>query len=662
MTERKFPGYLFVFPLLWCVLTALPAAGGPERAWGLIAWRADIVVWLPSLLAAIFITLAGLAGKAAWLERELSAVTRRVNVFLAGMSEHGRRFLPLLALAVAGWILRSRNFFMGDGWALIENVRKPFYLHINEPLDFFTHQLVARLLAMLSIKDGALAYQFPAVLLMLPLFLLLLWKISALIRPERHERTAVFLILTFTGCLQIFLGHVESYGLVNLFLCLFIYLGLKAISGEGKSRLWLMAVMSVLAILSHLTAVTILPALVFACLHRWRFNRPGRSFTVVFSLCAVAALAGILFFDLPGMTPLYASKTGDQAPFTLLEPRYLWFKLNLLLMLAPSAFLLLPAAVAGRWKLNPAACPELYFLLLSAAGPLFFFFGANAMLGLRDWDLLCLPALPITLFAVWLFLRLQSAGAGRALWLGGAALAAASQITAFVWMNSSQDSGVKFLDSMLPHEVYNGYNPLQLGYLFEENGYLPESLHQYSGILQKEFLANRVVNAGTIFIRLGMPDSTISMSRDLIGQYSVDSKRLCLVYSNMSMAYDLIDRPDSAHVFFLLCVDGGVTPKDAYLDLWIEQLRLHAVQKGLLRNGLGSLTDYGQLMLLARMYSIANDTKNLTLVYDRLFGCRLDCAQWFGLVEFSRRVVNPEFAEKVSRRAVENCPELAGNK
>jgi hypothetical protein len=659
MTEGKYPGYLFAVLLLWCALTALPAAGGPDRVWGLIAWRADIAVWLPSWLIVSILSLIGLSGKSVWLERELSSATHRLEVFLAGVSQHGRRFLPLLALAPVGWILRSRNYFMGDGWALIENVRKPFYLHTNEPLDFFAHQLFSRLLAILSIKDGALAYQFPAVLILIPLFLSLLWKVSALVRPEKHERTAVFLILTFTGCLQIFLGHVESYGLVNLFLCLFLYLGLKAISGEGKSSLWLMTVVSVLAIFSHLSAITILPALAFALLHQRRFTNSGRSFTIVFSLCAVAAMAGILFFDLPGMTPLSASKTGDQMPYTLLDPRYLWFKLNLLLMLAPAAFMLFPAAMAGRWRLNAAARPELYFLSLSAAGPLFFFFGANAMLGLRDWDLLCLPALPLTLLVVTAFARMRCAAAGRALYLGIAALAASIQTLAFVWVNSGQESGVKFLDSMLPHEVYNGYNPLQLGYLFEEKGYLQESLHQYNGISQKEFIINRVVNEGTIYLRLGQPDSTIRITRDFLSGYGINSSVLSPMYSNLSLAYDLIGQPDSAHVNFMRCLEHGGTPNDFYIEMWAGCLRERVAREGYLRRGLENLSDFDILQLLVRLYALSNDANNMRRVYDRIWQCRFDCGQWMKVVEFSRKAVNAEFADKVARRAAQECPELA---
>ncbi len=656
MTERKFPGYLFVFPLLWCLLTALPAVGGPDRVWGFIAWRADIFVWLPAWLIVTAMSLAGLAGKAVWLERDLPQLSRLSARFFNRSGARAWFWLAPLTVAV-GWGLRSRNFFMGDGWALIDNVRKPFYFHANEPLDFFAHQLFSCLLALLSVKDGAVVYAVLAVLL-LPLFLWFLWKISALVRPEKHERTAVFLILMFTGCVQLLLGHVESYTLVNLFICLSLCLGLKTIAAKGKNSLWPITAATVLAALSHLSAVSLLPALIFVWLYQWRLNKSGRSFTVLFSVCAVAALAGLLFFDLPGMTPLYASKTGDHAPFTLLDPRYLWFKLNLLLMLAPSAFLLLPAALSRSWKLDPAARPELYFLMLSAAGPLFFFFGANAMLGLRDWDLLCLPALPITLLAAWLFLRLREAGAGRALWLSGAALAAACQIMAFVWVNTGKDSGVEFLDRMRQHEIYTGSNMLQLGYLFEEQNYLPESLRQYLGITQKEFAANRAVNAGTIFIRLGMPDSTISLGRYLLDRYDVTSKGFGQICSNLSLAYDLTGQPDKANAVFLLYVDSGETPNGAYLDMWVEQLRSLVAKKGYLREGLDKLTDHGQLMLLARLYALSKDTANLRLVYARIFECWFDCGQWRSTLEFTRRVVNREFADQMARQAALECPEL----
>ncbi|MCE5272198.1 hypothetical protein LLH00_13050 [bacterium] len=647
----------------------LPLTGGPSWLWGLIAGQAAAAVWLPAWLTVTLLALAGLAGKSGWFEREPPGLTSSVNSVWEGLGTPGRKwFWPSLAVVAVGWGLREQNFFMGDGWALIDNVRKPFYLHPNEPLDFFTHQLFQRLLTLLGIADGAVAYALLAVLL-LPVLLWLTWRMAGLLcRDSRESRTAVFLILAFGGTLQLFLGYVESYTLVNLFACLFLYLGIKALSGEGKGLPWALSIAAALALLSHLSAAMLLPALLFVWL---RGRAPAgdravktakRDFGVILTLCVLGALAGLLFFNPPGLTPLWPSLLSEQAPFTLYDPRYLLFKLNLLLLVAPAAFLLLLAATFGGWRrIGRQERPVFHFLLLSAAGTLFFFFSANAMLGIRDWDLLCLPALPFTVLAAWVFLRLRRSGPGRTLWLGLTALAAAAQTLAFVWVNSSQDSGVAFLDRMLPHEVYVGSNVLQLGFLFEEREYRQEALNQYRAMKRHELSATRAVNLGVMLVQFGKPDSVITVTREILDglNASPSATGLTLLYSNLSMAYDMIGKPDSALVYFIRCSECGGTIKAAYVGMWVDCLRQRVVQQGWLRGGLDNLSDYDALQLLVRLYALTKDTANMKLIYNRIFQCHFDCGQWRTLLALTRRVVNPGFADRLAARAALECPEMA---
>jgi len=659
--NRAFPRLLFLLPLLWSVFTLLPSLGGPSWLWGLVAGQAEAAVWLPAWLAVTLLALAGLAGKNGWFERELPGLSSIVK----RLGAPGRIWLWLsLAAASVGWGLREQNYFMGDGLALIENVCKPFYLHPNEPLDFFTHQLFHRLLGLIGLQDGALAYALLAVLL-LPVFLWLALRMAVLLCPVSRERTAVFMILAFSGTLQLFLGYVESYTLVNLFVCLFLYLGIKLLSEGGGGHPWALSAAAVLAALSHLSAVMLLPAMLFVWLysHRTAERRASsamsRDFIIILALFVLGALVGLLLFNPRGLTPLWPSRLSDQAPFTLYDPRYLGFKFNLLLMIAPATFLLTASVLGGWRRLERSERPVFYFLLLSAVGTLFFFFSANAMLGIRDWDLLCLPALPFTAFSAWVFLHLRRAAPGRPLWLGVLALTAAAQILAFARINADQDHGAAFLDRMLPHEAYTGTNLLQLGFLLEESGYRAEALDQYRGISQPELAGNRTINMGVVLIELGKPDSTITVTRNLMERIIVNPKGQNILYSNLSIAYDMTGQPDSGLVYFMRSLEKSWTPKSAYLGLWINSVRKRVVDEGLLRQGLDNLSDFDSLMLLARLYALSKDPANLHLVFNRIVQCRFDCEQWRHLMVFARLVVNREYADYIQKRAALDCPELA---
>jgi len=655
-----FPAILFIPLLVWSLLI-ISSRAGRIGLWGLIPDKAGLSIWLPAWLAAVWLIAGGLAGRTAFLARELSGGDHHKGKLSAALNRvRFWRFLIPLAVLV-GWGLRSRNYFMGDGWALIGNVGKEFRLHRNEPLDFFLHQAFNRLLSFFGINDGALTYALLAVLL-LPLFIWIGWKIICLVCRERQDRLAAWLILISTGCLQLFLGHVESYTLVNLFLCLFLYLGLKELSAGGRKGPWCLTAVTVLAVLSHLSALVLVPALVYVWMQK--VNRPestdrlGRDFWVIVGLAVAAAIVLLVLVRPDGLTPLRQSDTGEQAPFTLTDIRYLAFKLNLLLLLSPAIFVLLPFSGLRFGTRDTEAKRMVLFLMLAAGGCIFFFYTANAMLGLRDWDLLSLPALPLTVLGLVMFLSSRPAGSARSAWLGAAGLLAFGQIMYFAWSNMDQARGVDFLDRLRTHEIYAGTNMLQCGSLFGERGYFRPALNQYKCITSDSISNTKAYGVGFFYIKLGRPDSAIVVSRQAIENQKLSALAACQINAMLSIAYDLCGERDSAFVYCLKVRENNRKLQPAVSALWVDQLRSVVAGKGYLRKGLENITDSATLFLLLRLYAVSGYQNRMLDVYKRILECDFSCEEWKQLLQFSYMMVNPGFARYIQNQKAKECPEL----
>ena len=105
------------------------------------------------------------------------------------------------------------------------------------------------------------------------------------------------------------------------------------------------------------------------------------------------------------------------------------------LLTAPLAILTIMIVVVAAWpgvRRLFSEVPALVALAVGAAGMLFYSVSWNPDLGPRkDWDLLSLPALPLTLLAIYLLLRLP---AGRARRLALSAYLSVSFVHAAAWV------------------------------------------------------------------------------------------------------------------------------------------------------------------------------------------------------------------------------------
>jgi len=177
--------------------------------------------------------------------------------------ETGHINLSLPRPFFAAWTFRSRNHFMGDGWLYISIVKEPFHIISDRPLDYFIHQVSHWLVQALGLGNGETAY---AVLhcLLRPLFLWFCWRTADLVTHSLFEKAIVSSLMASTASLQLFAGYVECYTLLHLWIGIYLYAGIKYFQrGLNKGFPWPAALIFVLALLSHRSALSLAPSLIF---------------------------------------------------------------------------------------------------------------------------------------------------------------------------------------------------------------------------------------------------------------------------------------------------------------------------------------------------------------------------------------------------------------
>ncbi|MFC1537690.1 hypothetical protein ACFL4P_02560 [Gemmatimonadota bacterium] len=397
--RQKADTWLRISVLAWLWLWVLVTCFGWVGIWGMIPLDRSSAVLLTA--AAVVLTILAFIVKARWLEALLA---RFFSLDFPSKRRLSRVLIYTACYSLVvffAWAFRSRNHFMGDGWALMDKVQGPFAFYHNEPLDFFIHQLFFRWLGIFGVSSGETAYALLHTLL-LPLFLLVCWRVATMLVREPAGRAALWLLACGTASLQLFFGYVESYTLLHLWLVVYLFAGIKYLGQEKRTNPWLPTVVFLIAIMTHRSTLVLFPSVVFLWFEQpllsRRIKRVPGSFLTVSLVSGLALVLALLADKVPGMLPVAGPVDGADVPYRIFEGRHLWDKLNFLLLICPAAAVSAPLLVSGCKKLVGKKDSALIFLFWCAAGSIFFFLAINPHLGIRDWDLFAIPALPLAFF------------------------------------------------------------------------------------------------------------------------------------------------------------------------------------------------------------------------------------------------------------------------
>ena len=426
----------------------------PGSSWGAhsLAYYPPVFWWLTA--AATACLLIPVSNR--FLIAATSGILQRVPV-------RARRFvatLGLLAIAISAGALSSAIHLLGDGYLYISELPGNRIRVDHSPLSFWLVRLLFEVGSPVLTAESA--YQLyssagGALYLAITLF------VARAIASDRTGRAVVIGILLTAGYVQGFCAYVETYSLVYAGLLFYVWTGLKAVAGRLPPITAGVALGIIIPL--HFLLVTLAPSLFLILFLRGREAKNlgvrtlSRLSTATGTLAVVPAVTVIILLAL-GINPLgyfeWLDKSsslpvlggpGFTEAYRLFSLSHLSDLLNQQLLTA-SAVVIVVATF--RQRVFRSADQRGLFLLTAGLLPLAATAVLNPEIGaFRDWDVLAIPSVPLTVWAAAVLLR--EIGDSRQLITAAVTLCGAVAIHSLLWigLNASRDKAeLRFTDLM----------------------------------------------------------------------------------------------------------------------------------------------------------------------------------------------------------------------
>lgn len=359
--------------------------------------------------------------------------------------------LPLLLVPYAAllWTLRARTQLLGDGAVWLATVRTGEHRAYSEPLSAAAWYAFGDLVRLLG-HGGDVTWMSLFSVLCGVLAAPLLAGIAMEIAGRGGRWALLFVLLLTLGVSQLYFGYIESYPAASLFLLLYLWLALRR--ARGADRPIVPAAALALAVVSHLSALYLLPSYVVLIATE---DRPlGRKLVdlVIPIPLAAALLLALGYSPSHWVGPFRAATSGMREgyegaslrrPYGFLSWGHLDDFMNALLLAIPVPALLFlsRAAEAARGALR---FPRRDLAVLGAAAAPGFLLAAGLMTPVapaQDWDLMSILLLPAGVLGIALARPFLSERPDTRI---GAALAgiSAASLLAFVLVNASEPAAV----------------------------------------------------------------------------------------------------------------------------------------------------------------------------------------------------------------------------
>jgi len=271
-----------------------------ERLWGVnqLAYIPLVPRWI--IIASVFLMLIPTVNRTLY-----DVLARFFNLAEKNLKKTHRYytyvFFSLVSL-VPFWMFKTKTHLLGDGYLRARDIMGGAKFSVTEPLDFYLHALTYRLLK----SDGFQIYSLLSCLGGALFVFLALW-LSCLLGKENKERVLAFVILISMGSVQLFFGYVESYTWVYIGIMAYFLFSLWFL--EGKCSLIFPGLALLFSIGLHLSALYLLPSLVYLCVSRARGEEKAFNLKRVFGVTVILLLVGAGLFILSIQHP-------DKIPFS----------------------------------------------------------------------------------------------------------------------------------------------------------------------------------------------------------------------------------------------------------------------------------------------------------------------------------------------------------
>ncbi len=511
-------------------------------------WGVDFLFYLPAPAQAAFILLSILLFIPGF-RRQVRAWVVYLPLSLWG---RGRRvwitriLIPLIALA-AFVSLSSARHFLGDGYHVLEKLdAEDWHDAYRAPLTYAVIGTLHRLGSVIweTTENTYRLYSYVSGIL----YVLLSFPVAAALGKNALERTIVLAFLLTAGYIQLFFGYVENYALYLPGLLLYLFLGLRTL--EQRIPVFVPALLLGLLFAFHLVLAIFGPSLLYLAYRNYRqkedvVSKGKNLLATATAICCVPASAAV-FLWLSGVGfEAYAGRTGGGEFLPLFEQpgfyaQYRIFSLDHLVDFINLQLLSAPAACMAIFLGRKRHLSRHAFLAICTIVPLFFTFVAKANIGaFRDWDILSLPALPLTLWAATMLL--ERIRGGEKLFHGGFLICGAAALHTFLWIGvnaGAEPAEARFtnqLGRLSGHARTSGW--ITLGKFHQDQGNPSAALEAHKRALDANPTnPNRWLNVGAILGRMGETSRAIEhfeKAAELRPHHAVPYMNLGSTYSDV---------------------------------------------------------------------------------------------------------------------------------
>ncbi len=536
-----------------------------ERLWGInqLAYVSFIPRWIIIILA--FLILIPKVNKTFY---DIFAVfLRLVEKNLKRINRYYKYAFFSLGSIIPLWVFKAETYLLGDGHLRGREILAGTKFSVTEPLDFYLHALFYRLLKL----D---AYQTYTLLSCLAgaLFVFLALCLSYLLGKESKEKVLAFVILVSMGSVQLFFGYIESYSLV--YAGIMAYFLLSFLYFRGKCGLFFPSLALLFSISLHLSAVYLLPSLIY--LHLVNSQREKKQFSfwkilnLVFILLLVVTGLVILSHKNPdpaSLTSYLIPLVGNESdPYSLFSFAHLIDIINEQLLLSPAGIILLAVVIFFTRKIN-FKDKLVRFFLVATLFSLMFAFIMDPKLGYaRDWDLFSSTGLGYTLLGIYLGFNYFRHARVKKLNYIILALTSTAFFSTLPWIyvNAQEDKAVERFKALLDVDVErSGYGHEILAYYYQDQELPNQEMEEWKKALSVVNNERYMINLGNSYLKLGRYQEAIALFKRAI-QLNPNSAKS---YYNLGMALEHIGKNEEAKKQYQMAINKDPHLLDAYINL-----------------------------------------------------------------------------------------------
>ena len=476
-----------------------------ERLWGVnhLAYFSFVPRWIMIILASLVLV----PKVNTILYDAFASFFDLVDRNLRGIKRSYKYLVLSLGSMVLFWVFRARTYLLGDGHLRGRELVEGATFSASEPLDFYLHALAYRFLkldayqiyALISCLAGAV-FVFSA-----------LW-ISHRMGKENRERVLVFLALVSMGSIQLSFGYKESYSLVYAAVMVYFLLSFLYLKDKGSLLLASLALLASISL--HLSAVYLLPSLIYLYLvDPQAETKPfsfGRMSRLVFLLSLLGA--GFIFLTAGGRGPgsiashLIPLVGNESNAYSAFSGSHLMDMVNEQLLLSPAGVILWIVVIFCVRKISLKDRVTTFFVIVIALS-LAFAFLMNPELGYaRDWDLFSSTGLGYTLLGSYLVLNYLRESKIRRLNYVLLAVTSAALLSTLPWiyLNAQENKSVERFKVLLDLDAKGaGYGHEILGYHYRERGLTNEETEEWEKALAAAKVERYAASLGIGYLQSG---------------------------------------------------------------------------------------------------------------------------------------------------------------